>query len=321
MQKLNNRFTQVLVLGAAIGTAFGIAPAHAQGGFGTDGAQQVLDNCPAKLRNPQKCDPNADVVNTVTSIDNAGLQGSVNFIPAGDPGGFILQGTGQRDDNGEPLINIDFEPPVQQGFGEMFTVNAGSNSDFRAYLGWTGTIKDLRTTGTNGVPFPSPSNPRIRDFIRVDQAAPSGNGIVDGVATTGFAADLVYTSDVSIADIRGQSGLSFDWEMQVYKLDANDERIEEQLFTELPDESSITTVLANTFVGGISASFPFSGDDLRSAIDGNSEILSGFGYDITLNSTPDTRIIPEAIPEPTTILSSLLLFGGGALKLKKRNRA
>jgi hypothetical protein len=159
---LNNRFTQVLFLGAALGASFGIAPAQALGGLGTDGARQVLDNCPFPLFFPQKCDPNADVVTPVPPAPaNPGLEGSVNFTPLINPGGFILQGTGQTGANGEPLVNIDFVPPEQQGYGQMYTVNAPASSDFRPYLGWAGTIKDLRTTGTNGVPFPSPANPQL----------------------------------------------------------------------------------------------------------------------------------------------------------------
>jgi len=64
---------------------------------------------------------------------------------------------------------------------------------------------------------------------------------------------------------------------------------------------------------------------LISSIDGNREILSGYGYSIKMDSVPDLRIIPTEdepiIPEPTTIISSLLLFGGGAFKLRNRKRA
>jgi len=323
MKKLNNRFTQVLFLGAALGASFGIAPAQAQGGFGTDGARQVLDRCPEKLPYLQKCDPNADVVTPAPA--NAGLEGSVNFTPLINPGGFILQGTGQTDANGEPLVNIDFVPPQGQGYGKMYTVNAPATSDFRPYLGWAGKIKDLRTTGTNGVPFPSPTNPRIRDFIRVDQDSPDGDGVVDGVQTGGFAADLVYVAPVDISAVGVGSSLSYGWEMQVYKLDTSGKRIEEQnrvpIDPNLPPIS--TTVFANTFVGAVSASFSdLTEAELKSAIDGDREVLSGYGYSINMTSTPDNRIIPQGeIPEPTTILSSLLLFGGGAFKLRNRKRA
>jgi len=323
MKKLNNRFTQVLFLGAALGASFGIAPAQAQGGLGTDGAPQVLDRCPSPLAYLRKCDPNADVVTPAPA--NPGLEGSVNFTPLINPGGFILQGTGQTGENGEPLVNIDFVPPQGQGYGQMYTVNAPASSDFRPYLGWAGTIKDLRTTGTNGVPFPSPANPRIRDFIRVDQPSPDGDGVVDGVQTGGFAADLVYVAPVDISAVGVGSSLSYGWEMQVYKLDTSGQRIEEQNRVPINvDQPPIsTTVFANTFVGAVSASFSdLTEEELRSAIDGDTEVLSGYGYSINMNSTPDNVVFPQGeIPEPTTILSSLLLFGGGAFKLRNRKRA
>ena len=319
MKKLDNRFTQVLFLGAALCASFGIAPAQAQGGFGTDGAQKVLDNCRDDLlTNPGKCDPNAQVLTPAGA--NGGLEGSVDFTPLINPGGFILQGTGQTGAGGEPLVNIDFVPPRGQGFGQMYTVNAPATSDFRPFLGWAGTIKDLRTTGTNGVPFPSPANPRIRDFMVINQPSPDGDGIVDGVPTGGFAADLVYVAPVNISTVGAGSSLSYGWEMQVYKLDTSGNRIEEQ--NQIPSIPK-TTVFANTFVGAVSASFSdLTRDQLISAIDGNREILSGYGYSINMRSTPNVRIYQESeIPEPTTIISSLLLLGGGAFKLRNRKRA
>ena len=324
MKKLNNRFTQVLFLGAALGASFGIAPAQAQGGLGTDGAPQVLDRCPSPVPYLQKCDPNADVVTPAPA--NAGLEGSVNFTPLINPGGFILQGTGRTDANNEPLVNIDFVPPEQQGYGKMYTVNAPATSDFSPYLGWAGKIKDLRTTGTNGVLFPSPTNPRIRDFIRVDERSPQGDGVVDGVPTGGFAADLVYVAPVDISAVGAGSSLSYGWEMQVYKLDTSGQRIEEQIRVPLVGEPIVgSNVFANKFVGAISASFSdLTEEELKSAIDGDREVLSGYGYSINMTSIPDSRFIPTeepVIPEPTTILSSLLLFGGGAFKLRNRKRA
>ena len=327
MQKLNN-LPQTLILGVVATAALTITPAQAQT---LDGAETVLRNCPSTLRFPQKCDPNAQVVlpTSETGVP-AGLQGSVNFVPLGDPGGFILTGSGGTDRNGNPLFDIDFEPPEGQGFGNMFTVNAGIDSDFRAYLGWEGTIQDLtRTLGGNGVPFPAPGG-RIRDFIRVDRNVGSGNGIVNGYQTGGFAADLVFVNDVEINSIVPgvTSEVSFDWEMQVYKLTPSGERIEEQ--TPLPPVTEglvttfQTTVFANQFEGGLSATFPFSDTELRSLLS-SGEPLDGFGYDITLESTPGSRPIvvsdDEVVPEPTTILSSLLLFGGGAFKLKNRKQS
>jgi hypothetical protein len=243
-----------------------------------------------------------------------------------EPGGVILQGTGFEDTNGNPLTNIDFEPPAGQNIGRVFTVNAGAGSDFAAFQGWSGTIKDLTLNGGNGVPFPNEANPRIRDFIRVNQPLSGGDGIVDGVQTGGFAFDAVL-SEVPEYDERGiTTTITIGAVLQAYKLDVNGRRIEEQtvLPSVPPNGGPGINVYANAAQGAFTATFPnqIDGVPLRELFDEATDApLSGFGYDITISTTPDVRPFPTAIPEPTTILSSLLLFGGGAFKLRKRNRA
>lgn len=331
MKKLNNHFSQFVILGVVAGAGLSVAPAQAEvipPFTATDGARIVLDSCPDNLRFLQKCDHNADVVKEAANLDAAGLEGSVNFVPVSDPGGVILQGTGYEDINGNPLTNIDFEPPAGQNIGRMLTVNAGIGSDFQAYQGWTGTIKDLRLTGTNGVPFPSPSNPRIRDFIRIDQPSPDGNGVVDGVQTVGFAFDAVYAGSPEYVEGQFTTRVTIATELQAYKL-VNDngviKRIEEQVYIPTPPLTHSFNVIANGATGTFAASFPneINGVPLQELFDEASDApLSGFGYDISINTTPDVRTFTETeIPEPTTILSSLLLFGGGAFKLNRRKRA
>jgi hypothetical protein len=320
---LNNRFTQVLFLGAALCASLGIAPAQAQTVIPpytpTDGAQQVLDNCPATLTFGQKCDPNAQVVDEASSADTAGLHGSFNFTPLEAPGGVKLDGTGFTDPSGDPLANIDFLPPEGQNIGQIITINAGVGSDFQAYQGWTGTVKDLRLTGTNGVPFPGPGNPRIRDFIRVADPG-SGSGIVDEVQTGGFALDAVFAGFPQYEPAGPfNTRVTISTQLQAYKLDTNGNRIEEQIPIPVPFPAQ---VFANIATGTFAATFPGTPDTVKALFDSPSDPPVTASYDVSIDVAPDNRIITESeIPEPTTIISSLLLLGGGAFKLNRRKRA
>jgi hypothetical protein len=331
MKKLNNHFSQFVILGVVAGAGLSAAPAQSQvlqPPVRIDGADFVLDACPENLTFLQKCDPNAGVVKKAGSAATAGLEGRVNFSPLGTPGGVILQGTGFETPDGNPLTDIDFTPPEGQNIGRMFVVEAGPGSDFQAYSDWTGTIKDLALDGVNGSPFPGDfgngqSLPRIKDFIRVTNSVPGGgDGIVDGEQTGGFAFDAVLAEFPEyVSDGPFTTRVTIGATLQAYKLDTNGNRIEEQVG--LPNNFN---VLANGATGTFAATFPseIDGVPIRELFDEASDLpLSGFGYDINIITTPDSRPYTEdtVIPEPTTILSSLLLFGGGALKLNRRKRS
>jgi len=324
MKKLNNHFSQFVILGVVAGAGLSVAPAQAQTVIPpftpTDGAQQVLDNCPVTLTFGQKCDPNAQVVDEASSADTAGLRGSFNFTPLEAPGGVKIEGTGFVDPDGDPLTNLDFLPPEGQGVGQIITINAGIGSDFQAYQGWKGVIKDLRLTGTNGVPFPNADNARIRDFIRVNQPDPDGSGVVDGDQTGGFAIDAVL-----IGFPQYQPAGSFNTRvtiattLQAYKLDTSGNRIEEQI--PIPTIPEGLRVFANAATGTFAATFPGDPATVRELFDDPSDPPVTASYDVSINVTPDSRVILQSeIPEPTTILSSLLLLGGGAFKLNRRKR-
>lgn len=325
MKKLNNHFSQFVILGVVAGAGLSVAPAQAQTVIPpftpTDGAQKVLDSCPRTLTFRQKCDPNAQVVMPASSADTAGLRGSFNFTPLEAPGGVKIQGTGFVDPDGDPLTNLDFLPPEGQGIGQIITINAGVGSDFQAYQGWKGVIKDLRLTGTNGVPFPGPNNPRITDFIRVNQPDPDGSGVVDGVRTGGFALDAVFAGFPEYQPAGPfNTRVTISSQLQAYKLDTNGKRIEEQIpITTIPPG---VKVFANAATGTFAATFPGDPATVRALFDNPNDPPVTASYDVSINVTPDSRFIPASeIPEPTTIISSLLLLGGGAFKLNRRKRA
>jgi len=329
MKKLNNHFSQFVILGVVAGAGLSVAPAQAQTVIPpftpTDGAQKVLDSCPRTLTFRQKCDPNAQVVMPASSADTAGLRGSFNFTPLEAPGGVKIQGTGFVDPDGDPLTNLDFLPPEGQGIGQIITINAGVGSDFQAYQGWKGEVKDLRLTGTNGVyfpGFPNADNARIRDFIRVNQDSPDGDGKVDGVQTGGFALDAVFAGFPQYQPAGPfNTRVTISAQLQAYKLDTSGKRIEEQIpITTIP---KAVNVFANAATGTFAATFPGTPNQVRALFDDPSDPPVIASYDVSINVTPDSRIIrqDDVIPEPTTILSSLLLLGGGAFKLNRRKRA
>ncbi|TVQ49889.1 MAG: PEP-CTERM sorting domain-containing protein [Gloeocapsa sp. DLM2.Bin57] len=347
MKKLNNHFSQAVILGVAASTTLAIAPVQAQTvappPFRGPGAAEALAGCPNDLIFPQKCDPNADVVVEAESISTAGLEGTVNFVPLEQPGGVRLEATDFVTPDGAPLTNIDFVPPEREGRGALFTVNTGAGSDFAPFQAWTGPIKDLyipgTTTETAGAPFPNPANPRVRDFIRITQPPTGGSSIVEvnGIQVSGFAMDLNLVEFPIYSTRPTSTTISLGLELQGYLLDTQGRRIEEQ-FPLLPPETIIsddgltittinrTNVFANQVSGALTATFPneIDGVPLRERLT-QEPPLTGFGFDLTLRSTPNVRLIEvgdqEVIPEPTTILSSLLLFGGGAFKLKNRKRS
>ena len=322
MKKLNNSIFQSIVLGLATSAAFGLAPASAAPIVlpeptypPLDGARPVLDACPNPLPVGTICDPNADVVG-----DGNGLAGRLGFNPSGTPGAVRLEGTNYVDAAGNPLTNIDFTPPIGGPNGNIITIDAPSGSDFEAFEGWKGTISDLYIPpfDNGGVAFPSDANPRVRDFIVIDQRSGArGNGVVDGAELSGFAMDFVYLDFPVYTAVGGSTAVSLPWELQVYKLDANGNRIEDQN-QGLPND--YTQIYPNKVQGAISATFAgLSPDEVRALFDEPGEFSETFTYDINLESIPLSKVFPQnVVPEPTTILSSLLLFGGGALKLKNR---
>lgn len=323
MKKLNNSIFQSIVLGLATSAAFGLAPASATQIVlpeptypPIDGARPVLDNCPNPFPVGTICDPNADVIGS-----GNGLSGRLGFNPSGTPGAIRLEGTNYVDGAGNPLTNIDFTPPIGGPNGRIITIDAPSGSEFEAFEGWKGTISDLYIPpfDNGGSPFPSDANPRLKNFIVIDdRTGARGNGTVDGVALGGFAMDFVYLDFPVYTAVGGSTTVSLPWELQVYKLDASGNRVEDQDQT-LPND--FTAVYANRVQGAISATFAgLTPAQVRELFDEPGEFSETFTYDINLDSTVISTIIPQGnpIPEPTTILSSLLLFGGGALKLKNR---
>ena len=334
MKKLNNHFSQAVILGVVASTTLAIAPVQAQAPFRGPGAAEALANCPDDLIFPQKCDPNANVVVETESVSTAGLEGTINFVPLEQPGGLRLEATGLTDPDGNPLTNLDFVPPERQGRGSLFSVNTGRGSDFEPFQGWIGQITDLyipgTTTETVGQPIPNPENPRVENFIVVNQAPAGGSSIVtvNGIEVSGFAMDLNLLEFPIYSPRPTSTTVSLGLELQGYLLDASGDRIEEQFSfpPEITPQGTIdrTRVFANRVNGGLTATFPnmVDGVPLRERLTQDPP-LTGFGYDITLRSTPDARTIVTGgeIPEPTTILSSLLLFGGGAFKLKNRKRS
>jgi len=345
MKKLNNHLSSAVILGIAVSTTLAIVPVQAQTvtlpspPFRGPGAEEALLGCPSNLIFPQKCDPNADVVVEAESISEAGLEGTVNFIPLEQPGGLRLEATRYRAPNGDPLTNLDFVPPNQQGVGSLFTLNTGAGSDFAPFQGWIGSIKDLAfpeyITGGNASPFPNPDAPRVKDFIRIT-TPPTGGGptvTVNGIEVSGFVMDANFATFPEYLERPTTTTIAIGAELQGYLLDKNGKRIEEQfpLPTEtvtLPDGTIRTTyrtnVFANKVEGAFTATFPnmVEGVPLKTRLTQDPP-LTGFGFDATLRSTPEVRLIEsgQVIPEPTTILSSLLLFGGGAFQLKNRKRS
>lgn len=341
MKKLNNHFSSAVILGIAASTTLALVPAQAEiipAPFRGPGADEALQNCPKNLIFPQKCDPNADVVVKTDSVSTAGLEGTVNFIPLDQPGGVRLEATPFTDPDLEPLTNIDFVPPDRQGVGALFTVNTGTGSDFAPFQGWIGSIKDLALTGSNGSPFPNPANPRVKDFIFINTSPTGGSSTVtvNGIEVSGFVMDLNLVEFPNYIPRGTTTTIALGVELQGYLLDDKGKRIEEQFpfptqVIELPDGTTKTTYTTNVFAnkveGALTATFPnvIDGVPLKERLTQNPP-LTGFGFDATLRSTPlPIQIVVgeegPIIPEPTTILSSLLLFGGGAFKLNQRKRS
>ncbi|ELR98528.1 PEP-CTERM sorting domain-containing protein [Gloeocapsa sp. PCC 73106] len=351
MKKFNNRLSQTLLLGVVTALVGNALPAQAQTPAGV-GAAEILAGCnPSNLRSfLDKCDPNADVAVDASNLPNnmPGLDGTFNVVPLGAPAGLALEGTGLTDDNGDPLTNLDFSGPSQVGFtgmGDEVEITPGSDpnavgefrilsstGDFRGLLGWEGTIKDLIIPGFGdfrGEAYPTTNpaapSPRVVDFIVIDVPQAPGNGIIDGVQYDGIALDLV---DIGFPSYDPESGdnpqttVSIQLELQAYKL-LNGQRIEEQ--EQLPDDFPFVdrfAIYGNSVNARLSASFDFTPDEVREQYDEVGELLAFYGYDITFDSTPVSQAFAAGVvPEPTTIISSLMLMAGGAFKFSKRKRA
>ncbi|ELR98529.1 hypothetical protein [Gloeocapsa sp. PCC 73106] len=348
MKEIGSLCSRVMVLGTLTTLTSVVLATQAQARV--DGADIVLENCANQgIVFLEKCDPNADVAVDASNLPNnmPGLNGSFNIRPLGTSAGLALEGTGLTDEAGNPLTNIDFSIPsqVRSLANETLVLNSesdpvsigrfdilSSTGDFRELLGWSGSIKDLQVEdvgGFIGEPIPGTvENPRIRDFIVIDGPGEFGTGIIDGLSYGGVALDLVSLSSPSfdpVADDNLLTSMSFQMELQAYKLDEQGNRLEEHEL--LPGGSTIYT---NQVDARLSAAFAFSPEDLVTQLDEVGELLAWYGYDITFDSIPNTLIfVPdgpdpesgvEPIPEPTSIISSLLLFGGGVLKLAKGDR-
>lgn len=347
--------SSALILGLVSALTCNVLPAQAR----VDGADIVLDNCAEQgpIEFLEKCDPNADLVQDSTNLpsNQPGLQGSFNIRPLGAPSGLALEGTGIIDLEGNDLNNIDFSGPSQVervsdtpevilnpegdpgAIGEFDILS--STLDFAELLGWKGTIKDLvvlKEIGAfSGEVIPGTvENPRIKNFMVINEPNEPGTGIIDGWSYGGVALDLVSLSAPSYNPANGgDSGtsMSLQMELQAYKLDEQGNRLEEQ--EKLPFGSPI--IYANRVSARLSAAFALPVDEVKDNLDEVGELLAWYGYDVTFNSEPLNLFSigepipggsgvsgddPSAIPEPTTLISSLLLFGGGVFKLGKRKQ-
>lgn len=337
MPKIKQSISFTVLLGMAASIGMGINPAEAF----PIGASEILTACqgpPITLLPDGRCDPNADVVRTTTA-DFPGLQGNVAFDPQDVPGqlqGLRMQGIGRDGSNGEPLFNIDLIPPVGNGTGLTIQANSsprGGSNDFRGFDKWSGTMKDLvqdppMTTVEPVIPgasVPSPTNPRVRDFMVINNstgAAPYANGEVDGIVESGYALDLVELAEPQLMPniIPGfgdeTTTVRLNMQLQAYKIDTAGNRVEEQQSTPFGRR-----IFANRVFGTIEFSIARPADEVRAALRAGEIVDFAGTYNILVGVQPDSILIPQAeVPEPSTIIS-LLLLGGGTVAFTKRQTA
>lgn len=336
MPKIKQSISLTILLGAAASFGMGTAPVDAF----PIGAPEILTGCagsPTTISVGDKCDPNADVIRDVTDMPLPGLpglQGNIAFDPQTQPGelqGLRLQGIGRNGSSGEPLFNLDFLPP--EGTGEGLTIQAnsaprGGINDFSGFDLWTGEIKDLvqeppLMTADPVIPgstVPNPMSPRVRDFIVIDNptaAAPGANGEVDGIIESGYALDLIELSEPELipGTIPGfnTTTVRLNMQLQAYKIDTAGDRVEEQQSFPLGRR-----IFANRAAGVIEFSIAERADDIRAKLSAGEIIDFAGTYNILVGVEPESvTIVQSEVPEPSTIIS-LLLLGGGTVAFTKR---
>jgi hypothetical protein len=267
-----------------------------------------------------------------------GLTGGVTFDPTLNGGGDLgvrVQGIGRNGSNGEPLMNFDFIPP-SQAVGDLNTEGrtiesnffpSGGGNDFSAFAQWTGEIQDLIQLPPNSGSFggstvPNPAGPfdttnRVEDFIVINSTG-AGNGVVDGVAESGFGLDLIEFGEPVISASPSGFGTSIiiDMQFQAYKLGPSGKRIEEQ--ERVPSGFNI---YANRGIGTFDYTILRPIDEVRTALI-NGEVLEGGTYNLTVAVNPIQIVVEQndEVPEPSTLIS-LLLFGGAFATFSKRKPA
>ncbi|TVQ49890.1 MAG: PEP-CTERM sorting domain-containing protein [Gloeocapsa sp. DLM2.Bin57] len=332
MPNIKQSISLTVLLGAAASFGMGTAPVEAF----PIGAPEILTNCagpPPTISMGDKCDPNADVVRT-SATNFLGLQGNIAFDPqeqSEELQGLRLQGIGRDGSSGEPLFNLDFLPP--EGTGEGLTIQAnsaprGGINDFRGFNLWTGTIQDIVQDPPNnpgepvipGSPVPSPINPRVRDFIVINDGSLGpgyATGEVDGIIEGGYALDLIELAEPELipGTVPGfdTTTVRLNMQLQAYKIDTDGNRVEEQQINPLG-----RTIFANRAAGVIEFSIAQSADEIRTALRAGEIIDFAGTYNILVGVEPDSVIIPTSeVPEPSTIIS-LLLLGSGTVAFTKR---
>lgn len=242
--------------------------------------------------------------------------------------------------------------------GNYEGTNAPASSDFFGFNGWKVEIKDLALTdlapsitlppgvGPNciddpslcnvqGAPFPNPPEPpRVKNFLVFTEPFDefSGDGIIDGQEVDRLEFDLISTSLPGYTSSPGGGGtvVSVDLFLQGYKV-IDGVRVEEQRRIPLPNIPGLTdrervTVWGSEAVITLTAPFTTSPDDVRALYDEAGEqpdrvFINSFELRSIAKASTFISGNPEVqdVPEPTTIISFMLL-GGGVFGFTKRNR-
>jgi hypothetical protein len=356
---MNNRkkLLTAVLLGTLGSLTAQILPAQAQEDTGGGSVPNpitpvsTLGSCNLSATNPVSiCDPTADVIVEVTEEPN--FTGGFNLNPAAQfPAGTALEGTGltigeinpSARYRNDPVTNIDFAQPGQvrrAGPGETPNVPGDSNliyvpdpegigrtnvasteGSFAPVEGSPAIIKDLiipNVPGTRfvGAPFPSPSNRRTENFVTIPSAYE-----LDLTNIYPPSYDPRTSNDPDVL-----TTISLEMDGMIYPLNAAGERIEYHLPVP-PDPTNPNDlggfyVFSYGFNARLSGSIALQPDEVRDRFDDPGEVLAFYGYDITFDIYQDFRVVSASIPEPTTIISSLLLLGGGsALKLRKNKKS